>query len=179
MSPISAACAAEILSPVMMSSSPRLRGTLRKIVAMIIIGHRPTLISGVPSCASSAAMATSQATTSPSPPASACPLTIAMVGLPTRVSARFRSTNVPGLVDSLPPDCSGVPPEPIDDKSPPAEKTLPAPVSTMTRTAPSALARSSACNSSPMVVGPSGLRFSGRLRVMRAVAPRTSYTISL
>ncbi len=49
----------------------RLRGTLRNSVAVIIIGHSPTLISGVPSSALSAAIAKSHATTSPQPPASA------------------------------------------------------------------------------------------------------------
>ena len=46
----------------------RRRGTKRASTAMIIIGKSPTLISGVPSCASVDATANVEAATSPSPP---------------------------------------------------------------------------------------------------------------
>src|SRR6266567_2045825 len=71
-----------------------LRGTLRKTIAMIIIGHTPTLTSGIPNWASSEAIARSQAATRPKPPASACPLTRAMVGFPNSVISWNRSARL-------------------------------------------------------------------------------------
>ena len=67
-------------SPVRTSSSARLRPTCRCSSAITIIGKSPTSISGVPSSAESTATARSQASTSPRPPPSACPLTRATVG---------------------------------------------------------------------------------------------------
>ncbi len=58
---------------------------------MIIIGKRPTLISGVPSLAPRAPMAKWEAATSPSPPPIAWPFTRATTGFLLRTIARSRS----------------------------------------------------------------------------------------
>ena len=53
----------------------------RDSTAMIIIGKRPTSISGVPSLAAVDATANVHAAASPKPPPSASPFTFAMTGL--------------------------------------------------------------------------------------------------
>ena len=144
--------------PVSIISSVFLRPTERVISAVIIIGHRPTAISVVPNCAVSAATTRSHATIRPRPPASAGPLTIAMIGLPRSCIA---SEQLGSVAVGPPSACC------IADRSPPAENTVPAPVSTTTRTPGFALIAASAATSSPQVAGPIGLRLSGRLSVMR------------
>ena len=57
--------------PVICSSSTFFGGIERSSGTVIMYGHSPTLTSGVPNCASSAAITKSQASASPKPPASA------------------------------------------------------------------------------------------------------------
>ena len=69
-------------SPVMHISKAKERGTrLANRVTPPAAATRPTLTSGIPSCACSAAVAKSQARTISRPPPRAAPLTAAMVGL--------------------------------------------------------------------------------------------------
>ena len=123
-SPHARASAASSLRPVSIISSVFLRPTERVSSAVIIIGHRPTAISVVPNTALSAAITSSHATIRPRPPASAGPLTIAMIGLPSACIASIRSTRLAGAIAgaSAPLACC------IAARSPPAENTGPAPV---------------------------------------------------
>ena len=84
-----------MIRPVIISSRTALAGMARSSGTVIIIGHRPTSISGVPSLASSTQIVMSQATASPNPPARAWPFTRATVGLPPRHMARKRSARTP------------------------------------------------------------------------------------
>ena len=70
-------------SPSSSSSAAFLRGTLRKISAMIMNGKTPTLISGVPNVAFSLAITRSHASASPSAPARQCPRAAHSTGLPS------------------------------------------------------------------------------------------------
>ena len=65
------ASSASTRRPVIISSSAFFGGIDRMSGTVIMYGHRPTLISGVPNCASSAATTRSHASARPKPPASA------------------------------------------------------------------------------------------------------------
>ena len=69
--PIRSASAASTRRPVIISSSAFFGGIDRMSGTVIMYGHSPTSISGVPNWASSAATTRSQASASPNPPARA------------------------------------------------------------------------------------------------------------
>src|SRR6266536_4250375 len=75
--------------------------------AMIIIGQRPTLISGVPSFTSSAAIARSHDTARPRPPPRAWPATRAMIGLPSSRNAENSRTALFSAAGRAAPDAPG------------------------------------------------------------------------
>ncbi|HYH23084.1 MAG TPA: hypothetical protein VD995_31105 [Azospirillum sp.] len=138
------------------------------------MGKRPILLSGVPNCASSAATARSQAHISPSPPASACPLTRATMGSVqasiVRNSSAMKWRGSAGSVRKGVPSAVGL-------RSPPAQKARsPAPVSTTARTSPSAMAARRAPAMPVVTASLMALRRSGRLMVIHCTDPRRSHS---
>src|SRR4051795_5896536 len=99
-----------------------------------------------------------------------------MIGLPRAHISRKRSASRPR------PSCAAAAPalSAIPPRSAPAQNALsPAPVSTTTRTASSALAAAIASRSPCITPYDIELRRSGRLIVTRATTPSTSYNTSL
>ncbi len=166
--PIDCICIAVQRSPSIAISSSTLRGRFRDRTAWIIIGHTPTLISGVAKVAVSTATKRSHDAARPNPPANACPLIRPTTGLPSSPIKRNSSTN------ACRPRCrsgSGM----LESKlvrSAPAEKLRsPAPVSTTTRIASWPWHQVRAAIRSRSMPTESGLRCSGRLRVTVATGP--------
>ena len=138
---------------------------------MIMNGNTPTLISGVPKPASSAATIRSQASARPRAPASTCPFALQMVGLPSSPiswnSAGKRSVPrclwISGTSAAKP------------SRLPPAENTFSCEdVSTTQRTPSSSRASSNASIRPSSVSLPSALRVSGSSSVIVATGPSTS-----
>ena len=133
-------------------------------------GVRPSLTSGWPNFAVSAASRTVQAIASSHPPPSANPLTAAMTGFPSR-SIRS-NTPCPSSACALP--ASGVSVESSLMSAPATNAFSPAPVRMTTRTASSACSARIACPSSASVAALSALSTFGRLTVTVARAPSSS-----
>ena len=130
-------------------------------------GSRPSVTSGRPSFALSAAMRRWQHIASSRPPPSAKPLTIATTGLGMRSMRRIRrwpTSEKSRAWTGLRPDISAM--------SAPATKAFaPAPVSTTARTASSAAAASKAACRASSVARFSAFSLSGRLTVTTRTAP--------
>ena len=125
---------------------------------MIMNGNTPTLISGVPKLAVSLATIRSQASATPSAPASTCPLAAQMVGLPScmMVLNRRGKRSVPKCL------CTGATSPANWSRLPPEEKTVSCEdVSTTQRTRSSSRADSNASISSESSSFESALRVSG------------------
>src|ERR1700691_958178 len=137
----------------------------------MVAGTRPIRTSETAKTASAAATAMSQQLTSPTPPAKAAPLTRATTGF--GISLRVRSISARPMASATFRVSSSPAMRFIQLMSPPAEKALPAPVSTTTRTLPSAPRVRKAPANSAISASSKALRTSGRLRV-RVTTPRLS-----
>jgi hypothetical protein len=135
-------------------------------------GTRPSVTSGSPNSACSAATTRSAARTSSKPPPSASPLTAAMTGLP-RSKNSVRPANPPG-------PWSASTPSPAFRSQPALKNRSPAPVRTATRSPGSARRRSKARYRAWLVGTSIALAF-GRSRVMTRTGPsaRASTAITL
>ena len=140
-------------------------------------GIRPRATSDRPSFTPWATTRRSQASKSSMPPAIACPLTAAMIGLPmscpTRVARRNNSLSSDIASSNLScgsrdPVMRGI----VVPKSKPEQKVeLSAPVRTTTRTSESALMLSQISARATMSSGLRELRASGRLSVTKPTLP--------
>ena len=147
--------------------------TARRSSAATIAGTNPIFTSGYPSDADSAAKIRSLALAIPAPPPSARPCTAATTGCGCRRIASSTSASRRAVSR-----CSTAPaslPLSSDNKSNPAQKSLPAPVIKTTRTAASFADCASASPSPAITSAFSALRFSGRFSVMRATPPSARY----
>ena len=163
--PSRSASAASRRRPVAMSSSAMRGDSTRKIGTVIMNGQSPTLISGVPKTASSAATTRSHAIANPKPPARAKPQTRAIVGLPRLHRSRKSRASSPR------PSWAAIAPvlSANDPRSAPAQNAWsPAPVRITTRTPSSDFAAATASRSCRMTSADIALRRSGRLIVTRA-----------
>ncbi len=135
------------------------RSMTRRAGTMIIAGATPTRTSVKANVAASGATAMSAAAMRPSPPARAWPFTRAMTGtalstIVVRMSGmRFGAAR------------------PRSDRSAPEQNTVPAPVSTTTRTSGSRVASRNAWSSSSRSRADSALRFSGESSVRVRTPP--------
>jgi hypothetical protein len=135
----------------------------------IMAGITPTRTSLKLNFAVSTATAMSAAATRPIPPPKACPLIAAITGLgPSRVSLRISTK---GLVAPLPGSATS----PRLLRSAPAQKAGPLPVSTIARTAGSAMAAFRCSPISFTIAAESALRFCGESSVIHAAGPRLAY----
>mmetsp|Transcript_165 Transcript_165/g.617 ORF Transcript_165/g.617 Transcript_165/m.617 type:complete len:241 (+) Transcript_165:81-803(+) len=131
-------------------------------------GIVPSLISGWPNLAVSAARMKSQVIASSQPPPSANPLTAAMIGVLTDDSSSSSPKSRALCMSMYESGCMAL-------MSAPAAKALsPEPVTTMAPISGSASNRFTSCTSSRTSVGDSALSAFGLLRVMSPTGPRRS-----
>ena len=159
------ASSAEMKSPVRISSLAFFSPTsLGNIWVPPPPGITPTLISGCPNWAFSAAMIMSQAIDISVPPPTAIPFTMAMTGLGISLMNSY------GLLVALVHLMTSMGPhlENILISAPALKALSPAPVMTMTYTSSSSLAFSSAATTSPSKVSFCAFNLSGRLNVIQA-----------
>mmetsp|Transcript_3912 Transcript_3912/g.11648 ORF Transcript_3912/g.11648 Transcript_3912/m.11648 type:complete len:234 (-) Transcript_3912:47-748(-) len=167
--PRSRASSADIWSPVRTSSIARDFPTARvKRCVPPKPGIVPSLISGWPNLAVSAARMKSQVIASSQPPPSANPLTAAMIGVLTDDSSSSSPKSRALCMSMYESGCMAL-------MSAPAAKALsPEPVTTMAPISGSASNRFTSCTSSRTSVGDSALSAFGLLRVMSPTGPRRS-----
>lgn len=140
----------------------------------MVAGMMPRRVSVKPIFSVSTPTATSQTEAMPTPPPKALPCSLPITGFGSPLSA-------PSIVASLPASAERVSASisrwsRIQPRSPPAQKDLPAPVSTTTRTASSSASLPAAAVRSASICADMALCFSGRLRVSVAT-PRASVSI--
>ena len=166
-SPPAAAAAASNTSPVSISRCATCGSIRGSTTAEMTAGTSPSRTSEKPKVAEAPATTTSQAASSPTPPARAGPRTAASTGFGELHSSCSRSGN------SRTP-CSCAPPPAASARSIPEQKTRPVWSSTSTRTASSASACSTAERSWARIVRDSALRLAGESRVSVATPRATS-----
>jgi hypothetical protein len=149
------------------ASGTRLGRRIRPPAAAI----KPRCTSGIPKRAVSAAITRSHDSTISKPPASAGPLTAAMIGFGKSRLTTPANPPLPRAM-SMPRPCA------TTFRSAPAENTSPAPVSTTARSSSSVSIASRSPAIAWLTSGLIALRASGRLSVSSAMWPRCSNSTS-